>query len=65
METFLVSAVFGIFGTAYFFYGKKRKNNVALWTGVILCVYPYFIDSMLWMVITGIVLLILPFIYKG
>ena len=65
METFIVSAIFGIIGSGYFFYGKKRKNNIVLWTGVALCVYPYVIDGMLWMVVVGIVLLIFPFIYKG
>jgi len=65
METFIVSAVFGIIGSGYFIYGKKRKNNVVLWTGVALCVYPYAVDSLLWTVIIGILLLMVPVFYKG
>jgi len=65
METFLVSALFGIIGTAYFMYGKKRKNNVVLGTGIALCVYPYFIDSLVWTIIIGIVLLLIPVFYQG
>ncbi len=29
--------------------------------GVMLCIYPYFIDSLLWLCVVGGVLLIAPF----
>jgi hypothetical protein len=30
--------------------------------GVLLCVYPYFIDSLVWLCVIGAVLLVLPFL---
>jgi predicted membrane-bound dolichyl-phosphate-mannose-protein mannosyltransferase len=65
VESFVVGALFGIFGMAYFYYGKKRDNKVALVSGVILCVYPYFIDSVPLLIGIGIVLVVVPFVYKG
>jgi hypothetical protein len=65
METFIAGAVFGLFGTAYFVYGKKTEHPVALFTGVALCVFPYMVDN-LWLTIgIGIVLLAVPFVVKS
>jgi hypothetical protein len=30
--------------------------------GITLCIYPYFIDSLLWLSVVGILLLIAPFV---
>jgi len=65
MENFIIGALFGVFGTAYFFYGRKRKNSTVMYTGVALCVYPYFIDSMTLLIVIGVALSLLPFVYKG
>ncbi len=64
MEYFIISALFGIIGSVYFFYGKKRKYPVTMYTGVALCVYPYAIDSIPWLIGIGIVLVAIPFFYK-
>lgn len=52
----------GVFGVAYFVYGKRREKAVPLIAGVLLCIYPYFFDSLLWLSIVGLLLLAAPFV---
>ncbi|HSQ82035.1 MAG TPA: hypothetical protein VLU54_13050 [Casimicrobiaceae bacterium] len=52
----------GAFGTAYFIYGKRQARFVPLIAGMLLCVYPYFVDSVLWLAVVGIALLAAPFL---
>jgi hypothetical protein len=60
--TLLIGMVAGVFGVAYFVYGKRQAKLVPLITGVLLCVYPYFFESVLWLSIIGILLLAAPFV---
>ena len=60
--TLLIGMLAGVFGVAYFVYGKRQAKVVPLIAGVLLCVYPYFIDSVLWLSIVGILLLAAPFV---
>lgn len=62
MERFVVGVIAGIFGMAYFSYGKKQTKLSAMLAGVALCVYPYFFDSLLWLCVVGALLLIAPFV---
>jgi hypothetical protein len=52
----------GVFGMAYFVYGKRRAKLVPMLAGVFLCSYPYFIESVVWSSIVGILLLVAPFV---
>ena len=62
--TLLIGMIAGVFGVAYFVYGKKQAKLSALISGVLLCVYPYFIESVALLCIIGIVLLAAPFVYE-
>jgi predicted membrane-bound dolichyl-phosphate-mannose-protein mannosyltransferase len=62
--TLLIGMISGVFGVAYFMYGKKQAKLSALISGVLLCVYPYFIESVALLCIIGIVLLAAPFVYE-
>jgi len=62
MNAFIAAVFFGIIGSGYFMYGRKAQNWVALGSGVLLCVFPYFVDSFLWTMIIGLVLLAAPFV---
>lgn len=54
----------GVFGLAYFVYGKKQQQLMPMLAGIALCVFPYFVDS-LWLTIAiGVVLLVLPFVFR-
>jgi hypothetical protein len=62
VESFFIGLMAGVFGIAYIAYGKKRTKVSALVAGLLLCVYPYFFDSVLWLCIVGAVLLAAPFV---
>jgi len=61
MDSLVVGFIAGVFGMAYFVYGKRQRKITATIAGVVLCVYPYFIDSLLWLCVVGGLLLIAPF----
>ena len=52
----------GAIGVGYFIYGKRQAKFVPLIAGMLLCVYPYFVDSVTWLVILGVALLAAPFL---
>jgi len=58
----LIGMMAGVFGVAYFVYGKRQAKLVPLIAGVLLCVYPYFLESVLWLSVVGILLLAAPFV---
>ena len=58
----LVGMLAGVFGVAYFVYGKKQAKLVAMVSGVLLCIYPYFFDSLLWLSVVGVLWLAAPFV---
>lgn len=62
MNAFIAAVFFGIIGTGYFMYGRKAQNWVALLCGVLLGIFPYFVDSFLWTMIIGLALLAAPFV---
>jgi len=57
-----VGLLAGAFGVAYFVYGKRQTKLTPMLAGVGLCVYPYFIDSDVWLCVVGLLLLAAPFL---
>ena len=53
----------GVFGVAYFVYGKRQVKFTPMLAGVALCVYPYFVDSIAWSIAIGVALLAAPFLF--
>ncbi len=64
MNALFIGFIAGVFGMAYFVYGKKRMKASAMIAGVLLCVYPYFIDSVGWDLVVGGALLAVPFLVE-
>lgn len=60
----MVGLVAGLFGTAYFIYGRKQNLAVPMWAGAGLCVYPYFVSNVLGLILIGVLLLALPFFWR-
>ncbi len=58
----LIGMLAGVFGVAYFVYGKRQAKLTPMIAGVLLCVYPYFFESVLWLSVVGILLLAAPFV---
>lgn len=55
-----VGVLAGAVGFPYFIYGKKYNKQVMMISGIVLCVYPYFIGNHLLLILIGIVLTLLP-----
>lgn len=61
----IVSAIiFSGVGFVFFMHGRKQKKIEILITGLVLMIYPYFISSIMLAIIVGIVLALLPFIFR-
>ena len=60
----LWSVLFGGIGIGYFLYGKKQKAIVPLCTGLALFVLPYFVTSVVMLLIVGIILVAIPYFIK-
>lgn len=58
----LVSMLFGAVGMGYCIYGKRQQEIVALASGAMLCIYPFFVSRVIWMVLIGLVLSAAPFV---
>jgi hypothetical protein len=60
------SVIIGIFtgaiGVGYFMYGKRQARFVPLIAGMLLCIYPYFVESVTWLVLVGVALMAAPFL---
>jgi hypothetical protein len=61
MDSLIVGLVAGVFGAAYFMYGRRQARFTPMVAGVLLCVYPYFVDGLLWQCVVGALLLAAPF----
>jgi hypothetical protein len=62
VNSLVVGLFAGVFGMAYFVYGKRQTKVVPMVAGVMLCIYPYFTDNLLWLCIVGVLLLVAPFV---
>ncbi|MBA6390851.1 hypothetical protein H4J38_08685 [Colwellia sp. BRX10-3] len=60
----LWSVLFGGIGIGYFLYGKKQKAIVPLCTGLALFVFPYFMSSVIMLLIVGVILVAIPYFIK-
>lgn len=57
-------SLFSMLGFVFFMYGKKQSALIPLFTGLALMIYPYFISSVVWMVIVGAVLSVVPYFIR-
>jgi hypothetical protein len=59
--TLFWSLVFGSIGLGYVMYGKKQKKLMPFVVGILLMVIPYPISNPLMLVISGTMLMTLPY----
>ena len=62
MNSLWVSVFAGAIGMGYFIYGKRQAKYVPMISGVLLCVYPYFVESLLALSVIGLLLIAAPFL---
>lgn len=57
----MLGLVFGTIGSAYFVYGRKQRNSIALISGVSLMIFPMLVSQMVWLTLGSLALMALPF----
>jgi hypothetical protein len=62
VDSFIAGVFFGIIGAGYFMYGRKAQKPIAMVSGALLCIFPYFVDGFLWTMVVGMALLAAPFV---
>ena len=62
MNSLAVGIFAGAIGAGYFIYGKRQTKFVPMIAGALLCIYPYFVDSLPWLLGIGIALVAAPFV---
>jgi len=62
VNSLFVGIIAGAIGMGYFVYGKRQAKFAPMISGVLLCIYPYFTDSMIWLAVIGLVLVVVPFV---
>jgi len=57
-----VGVVAGAIGMGYFIYGKRQTKITPIVAGILLCIYPYFTDSLFRLLTIGLLLVAAPFL---
>jgi predicted membrane protein len=63
-STLIWGMVFGSIGLGFFIYGKRQKAIIPFITGIALFIFPYFISDVYLLVLTGTVLVALPYFVR-
>lgn len=58
------SMIFSSIGLGYFLYGKKQKMTVPFTVGLILMIFPYFIESNVLLSGIGTLLSVIPYFLR-
>lgn len=56
--------LFGSIGMGYLIYGRKQRRGIALLSGVMLCVFPYFVSNVFLMIFVALGLMLLPYFLR-
>jgi hypothetical protein len=56
--------LFGSIGMGYLIYGRKQRRGIALLSGVVLCIFPYFVSNAFLMILIAFILMALPYFLK-
>lgn len=64
-STFFWSLMFGAIGGGYLIYGKNQQNVLMMGLGLTLCVFPYFVTSLVLLLAIGIALSLVPLFIRG
>lgn len=62
-ESIIAMVIFSVIGLGYFAYGKKSQQLLMLICGIALMGYSYFVDGTGYIILIGVGLSVLPFIF--
>ena len=60
----LINLLVSSIGAGYFIYGRKQNKWTFMIDGLVMTIYPYFVTSVTWTLIIGLVLIIFPFVAR-
>ncbi|EEY87061.1 amino acid transport protein [Acinetobacter radioresistens] len=60
----LLGVLFSSIGLGYFLYGRKQSMTVPLVCGLILIIFPYFVENLFLLGSIGLVLAVLPYFLR-
>jgi hypothetical protein len=63
-STIIWGVILGSIGLGFLVYGKKQKAIIPLFSGIGLMLVPYFISNKYILILSGIVLVALPYLIK-
>jgi multisubunit Na+/H+ antiporter MnhC subunit len=63
--TLMLSLLFSCVGLAFFLYGRKTTRMVPIGAGVALMICPYFISNVVALLVVGLILTAMPFVWRG
>jgi len=64
-SSILLNVVFGIIGAGYMYSGKRKENLRLIVCGLILGVFPYFVEQTWLILLVGAVVTAFPIIFRG
>jgi hypothetical protein len=62
VSSLFIGVVAGAIGMGHFIYGKRQSKIVPMVAGTLLCIYPYFVENLLWLCLIGLLLMAAPFL---
>lgn len=60
----ILSLIYGAIGMGYFVYGKRQQKATPFVSGIGLCICPYFSSNIIILGLIGLLLIIVPFIFR-
>jgi len=63
-STLIMGVIFGAIGLGFFIYGKKQKTIIPLFCGIALMILPYFIPNMYILILSGIIIVAIPYFIR-
>lgn len=64
VSSLVLGMLFGSIGLGYFMYGKRQKMTVPFVCGLVLMIFPYFIESTAFISGIGILFSIVPYFLR-
>jgi hypothetical protein len=62
--TLFSGMLFSAIGVGFFIYGKRQSMIVPLLCGIALIAYPWFVASVVWLIVIGVVLMAIPWFVR-
>ncbi len=56
----MLGVLLGAIGVGYIVYGRRQMHGMALISGILLCIFPYFVPSIWLTLLIAAVLMALP-----